>query len=157
MKSSGLHGPKTTWKRKKMKPLYSFLWPCMSLPYYLLTLPSFHYQAISWNMISSLFPLIKLFTLFRMFDFICKGRKKKHFICAMKWESEASSCKQAALLSQLYTLTLSVVLIPFYISQEKIRFTLMHSNLCTIRIHFLRFQPRPSGKFLWEINMGIGS
>lgn len=75
----------------------------------------------------------------------------------MKWESEASSCKQAALLSQIYTLTLSVELIPFYISQEKIRFTLMHSNLCTIPIHFLRFQPRPSGKFLWEINMGIGS
>lgn len=75
----------------------------------------------------------------------------------MKYESEASSCKQAALLSQIYTLILSVELIPFFSSQEKMRFTLMQSNLCTIPSHFLCFQPRPSGKFLWEINMGIGS
>lgn len=118
---------------------------------------SFHYEAISWNIIPLLVPLIEHFTLFRIFGSICKGREKKNFICAMKWESEASSCKQAALLSQIYTLILSVELIPFFTSQEKIRFTLMRSNLCTIPTHFLCFQPCPSGKFLWEINMGIGS
>lgn len=92
-----------------------------------------------------------------MFDSICKGRIKKHFICAMKWESRACSCRQAASLSQIYTLILSVELIPFFTSQEKICFTLIHSNLCTIPTHFLCFQPHPSGKFLWEVNMGIGS
>lgn len=142
-------------KEKKMELLYSLLWPCMSLPYYLLTLHSFHYEAISWNIISLLVLLIEHFTLFRLFDSICKGRIKKHFICAVKWENEARSCKRAALLSQIYTLILSVELIPFFTSQEKIHFTLMHSNLCTIPTHFLCFQPRPSGRFLWEINMGI--
>lgn len=144
-------------EKKKMKPLYSLLCPSMSLPYYLLTLHSFHYQAISWNIISLLVLLIEHFTLFWLFDSICKGRIKKHFICAVKWESEARSCKQAALLSQIYTLILSVELIPFFTSQEKIHFTLMYSNLCTIPTHFLSFQPCPSGKFLWEINMGINS
>lgn len=144
-------------KEKKMNPLYSLLWLCMNSPYYLLTLHLLHYQAISWNIISLLILLVEHFTLFRLFDSICKGMIKKHFICAVKWESKARSCKQAALLSQIYTLILSMELILFFTSQEKIHFTLMHSNLCTTPTHFLCFQPRPSGKFLWEINMGINS
>lgn len=118
---------------------------------------TFLYQAISWNINFLLVPLIYDFTLLRMFDSICKGRIKKHFICAIKWENGASSCGRAALLSQIYTLILSMELVPFFTSQEKICFTLIHSNLCTIPTHFLCFQPHPGGKFLWEINMGISS
>lgn len=146
-------------KQKKMKPNPHYISFCglVSVCHHTFSpCISFRCQAISWNINSLLGPLIQDFTLLRMFDSICKSRIKKHFICAMKWESGASSCRQAALLSQIYTLILSVELIPFFTSQEKICFTLIHSNLCTIPTHFLCFQPHPSGKFLWEINMGIG-